>query len=72
MGGGALGGIVGSTVFRSADAPTYIPGLSVAMGSQVVILITVALLTVVFKSQNKKADRGEKVLEELPEFRYTS
>ncbi|KAL8869584.1 MAG: hypothetical protein Q9174_004167 [Haloplaca sp. 1 TL-2023] len=72
VGGGALGGIVGSTVFRSADAPAYVPGLSVAMGSQVVILITVGILTFVFKSQNKKADRGEKVLEGLPEFRYTA
>ncbi|KAL8993801.1 MAG: hypothetical protein Q9169_006072 [Polycauliona sp. 2 TL-2023] len=71
VGGGALGGIVGSTVFRSQDSPTYVPGLSVAMGSQVVILITVALLTVNFKAQNKKADKGEKILEDLEGFRYT-
>ena len=69
---GALGGIVGSTVFRSEDSPTYVPGLSVAMGSQVVILLVVGALTVVFKSNNKKADRGEKVLEDLPSFRYTA
>ncbi|KAI4246216.1 MAG: hypothetical protein L6R42_009983 [Xanthoria sp. 1 TBL-2021] len=71
VGGGALGGIVGSTVFRSKDSPTYVPGLSVAMGSQVVILLTVILLTVTFKSNNKKAERGEKILEDLPSFRYT-
>ncbi|KAL8951953.1 MAG: hypothetical protein Q9222_002105 [Ikaeria aurantiellina] len=71
VGGGALGGIVGSTVFRSQDSPTYVPGLSVAMGSQVVILLSVGVLTVVFRSDNKKADRGEKLLENLPSFRYT-
>ncbi|KAL8917054.1 MAG: hypothetical protein Q9208_008170 [Pyrenodesmia sp. 3 TL-2023] len=71
VGLGALGGIVGSTVFRSQDSPTYIPGLSVAIGSQVVILITVGILTVFFKSDNKKADRGEKILEDSPSFRYT-
>lgn len=71
VGMGALGGIVGSTVFRSQDNPTYIPGLSTAMGSQVVILLTVAALTLTFVANNKKADRGEKVLEDLPSFRYT-
>ncbi|CAL8582723.1 hypothetical protein XPA_008371 [Xanthoria parietina] len=71
VGGGALGGIVGSTVFRSQDSPTYVPGLAVAMGSQVVILLTVGVLTVTFRANNKKADRGEKILEDLPSFRYT-
>ncbi|KAL8683495.1 MAG: hypothetical protein Q9186_000535 [Xanthomendoza sp. 1 TL-2023] len=72
VGTGALGGIVGSTVFRSEDSPTYIPGLSVAMGSQVVILIAVGVLTMTFKSENKKADRGEKILEDSLPFRYTA
>ncbi|KAL8988717.1 MAG: hypothetical protein Q9177_002254 [Variospora cf. flavescens] len=72
VGMGALGGIVGSTVFRSEDSPTYVPGLSVAMGSQVLILLTVAALTLTFKANNKKADRGEKVLEDSPSFRYTA
>lgn len=71
VGGGALGGIVGSTVFRSEDSPTYVPGLSVAMGSQVIILILVTVLTFSFRSANKKADRGEKVLQGLTTFRYT-
>lgn len=72
VGFGALGGIVGSTVFRSEDAPGYVPGISVAMGSQVLILVLVGLLTIDFKRQNEKADRGEKVLEEGDKhFRYT-
>ncbi|KAL8781289.1 MAG: hypothetical protein Q9213_006064 [Squamulea squamosa] len=71
VGCGALGGIVGSTVFRSEDSPTYVPGLSVAMGSQVLILAAVGVLTVAFTTNNKKADRGEKILEDSPSFRYT-
>ena len=72
VGCGALGGIVGSTVFRSEDSPTYIPGLSVAMGSQCVILLAVGALTVAFKRNNREADRGEKILEYSPSFRYTA
>merc|ERR1711964_148691 len=72
VGFGSLGGIVGSTVFRSEDRPGYVPGISVAIGSQVVICLAVAALTLDFKRQNGKADRGEKVLEEGDaSFRYT-
>ena len=42
------------------------------MGSQALILVLIGLLTIDFKRQNKKADRGEKVLEEGDKhFRYT-
>jgi len=72
VGAGGLGGIVGSTVFRAKDSPKYTPGISVAMGAQVIIVITVGILTWDIKRQNKKADRGEKVLEEGDaSFRYT-
>ncbi|KAI7174152.1 hypothetical protein D0869_05265 [Hortaea werneckii] len=72
VGFGALGGIVGTTTFRSEDRPDYVPGISVAIGSQILILILVGFLTLDFKRQNAKADRGEKVLEEGNEhFRYT-
>ena len=71
VGMGAVGGIVGSTVFRSEDTPKYIPGLSVALGSQVVILVTVAALTINFRVANAQADRGERVLEDSDKFRYT-
>lgn len=72
VGFGSLGGIVGSTVFRSQDAPNYVPGISVAMGAQVLICMLVVVLTLEFKRQNGKADRREKVLEEGDAtFRYT-
>lgn len=69
---GGIGGIIGSTVFRSQDAPAYRPGISVAIGSQVVLCLVVAALTIDFRRQNGKAQRGEKVLEEGDaNFRYT-
>ena len=68
---GAIGGIVGSTVFRRQDAPGYVPGLSVAMGAQVVICILVTILTLAFKRNNAMADRGERILEFSEKFRYT-
>jgi len=34
-------------------------------------LIVVSLLTIHFYRSNRKADRGEKVIEDLPSFRYT-
>lgn len=72
VGFGAFGGIVGSTVFRSEDRPGYVPGISVAIGSQVLICIIVAVLTFDIRRMNRKAERGEIVLEEGDEnFRYT-
>jgi len=72
VGFGSLGGIVGSTVFRKQDRPGYVPGISVAIGSQVLICFLVAALTVAFRKQNARADRGEIRLEEGSEdFRYT-
>ncbi|GAB7366182.1 hypothetical protein MBLNU230_g7742t1 [Neophaeotheca triangularis] len=72
VGAGAIGGIVGSTTFRSEDGPDYIPGISTAMGAQVIIVLLVGVLTLAFRVQNKKAERGEKVLEQGDKhFRYT-
>ncbi|CZT10556.1 related to permease of the major facilitator superfamily [Rhynchosporium graminicola] len=72
VGFGSLGGIVGSTVFRSQDKPGYRPGISVAIGSQALVCFLVAILTLDFKRQNAKADRNEKVLEQGDaSFRYT-
>lgn len=59
-------------MFRSQDAPAYVPGLSTAIGAQIVVIILVVALTLDFRRQNGKADRGEKVLEEGDRnFRYT-
>ena len=57
---GGFGGIAGSLVFRSEDAPTYRPGLYACMACSVFIVI---VLTFAFRRLNAQADRGEKELE---------
>ncbi|KAM5429141.1 hypothetical protein McanCB21832_007953 [Microsporum canis] len=71
VGLGGIGGIAGSLVFRSQDAPEYIPGIWAAITSQLILLITAAALSWYFWRSNRKADRGELVIEESPSFRYT-
>lgn len=36
-----------------------------------IILVIVAALSIHFYVSNRKADKGEKVIEDLPSFRYT-
>lgn len=67
----ALQGIAGSTVFRQQDAPEWLPGIWACMICNALIIVIVVVNTVVFRRQNKRADRGEVVLEEDENFRYT-
>lgn len=71
VGMGGIGGIVGSTVFRARDAPGYVPGLSVAIGANVLILCIIGTLSLYFTRANAKADREGTVLEGEAGFRYT-
>jgi len=71
VGMGGVGGIIGSLVFRSQDSPSYHPGLWACIASQLIILVIVALLDLYFYVQNKKASRGELVIEGIEGFRYT-
>ncbi|TKX19387.1 MFS transporter-like protein 158 [Elsinoe australis] len=68
---GGIGGIAGSLIFRSQDAPGYVPGIIGTIVANVLIIIVAVLLTILFRARNAKADRGELVIEELEEFRYT-
>jgi hypothetical protein len=71
VGFGGLGGIAGSTIFRSQDSPRYLPGIWVCIGLNILIIITTIVNTIIFRKENAKAERGEKVLEEDANFRYT-
>ena len=68
---GGIGGIAGSLVFRSQDAPRYIPGVVACIVANATLMVIVGLLTLLFRHRNKKADRGELVINENREFRYT-
>lgn len=76
VGFGGIGGIAGGLVFRSQDAPDYHPGLYACIATSLLTLVILAITTVVFVIQNKRAARGEIELEDSDEdhqrgFRYT-
>lgn len=71
VGFGGLGGIVGSTVFRSQDAPNYRPGMYTTLIACALVIVITALLDLSFSRANKRAAAGERVIEKLEGFRYT-
>ncbi|KAK5069152.1 hypothetical protein LTR64_008695 [Lithohypha guttulata] len=71
VGAGGIGGIIGSTVFRTQDSPEYIPGITACMVAAAVIVIVTLLLDLKFSRANKRAAAGGKVIEGLEGFRYT-
>ncbi|KAL4966538.1 major facilitator superfamily domain-containing protein [Aspergillus stella-maris] len=71
IGGGSIGGILGTTVFRAQDAPDYIPGLLTTMLANAIIIVLVGALTLKFHRANKRVDAGGKAIEGLTGFKYT-
>ena len=68
---GGVGGIAGGLLFRTQDAPRYLPGVWACMACAVLVLAIFVLLSIQFQLQNIKADRHGRVLEGLVGFRYT-
>ncbi|KAL4902729.1 hypothetical protein BDW74DRAFT_186690 [Aspergillus multicolor] len=71
VGFGGIGGIAGSLVFREQDKPHYRPGIWCAIACNLLLMLIVVVQSVWFKIANKKAERGEKLIEGVPGFRYT-
>ncbi|KAL4974565.1 major facilitator superfamily domain-containing protein [Aspergillus desertorum] len=71
IGGGSIGGILGTTVFRAQDAPNYRPGLLTTVLANAVIILIVGVLTLKFYRANKRVDGGGKPIEGLTGFKYT-
>lgn len=71
VGLGGVGGIAGSLVFRSQDAPTYRPGIYAAIACNILVILLVCALSVYFTICNRKQARGQKVIEGQEGFRYT-
>ncbi|KAJ6005034.1 hypothetical protein N7540_012833 [Penicillium herquei] len=71
IGLGGTGGIVGSLVFRSQDAPKYLPGIYACLTANGLIIAITTVTVVYFLTQNKLADKGLAIIEGLPSFRYT-
>ena len=53
------------------DAPNYIPGIIATLAILGFDAVIAAVSVVFLHRLNKKADRGEIIIEESPEFRYT-
>jgi len=66
-----LGGIIGSLIFRSQDAPHYFPGLIASTALALLTIVLIVLLDVYFIVQNGKQATTGKILEDLQGFRYT-
>ncbi|KAG9252424.1 major facilitator superfamily domain-containing protein [Emericellopsis atlantica] len=71
IGFGGIGGITRSLVFRRQDSPQYRPGVYACMSCSLLVILIVAINAVYFRRCNKKADKGEMVIEGDPNFRYT-
>ncbi len=71
IGGGAIGGIIGTSVFRPIDAPGYSPCILACLITNVLIITAVAALSLKFHCANKRVDAGGKAIEHHPGFKYT-
>ncbi|KAF2848883.1 MFS general substrate transporter [Plenodomus tracheiphilus IPT5] len=68
---GGIGGIAGALIFRTEDAPNYVPGFAACMACNVLVILIVIVMTWYFKKCNAQADRGERVLLNDATFRFT-
>lgn len=71
VGAGGIGGIIGGTVFRTQDAPEYVPGIIACMIAAGLIVVIALALDLKFMRANKRAASGGKPIEGLVGFRYT-
>ncbi|KAI1306387.1 retrograde regulation protein 2 [Xylaria venustula] len=65
------GGIAGSFIVRSQEAPRYLTAIWVCIGSHILMIIIVAVFSAYFHFANKLAASGKVVLEGVEGFRYT-
>ncbi|KAF2276984.1 phthalate transporter-like protein [Westerdykella ornata] len=64
VGFGGIGGIAGGLIFRTQDAPGYRPGLYACIACCLLNIVIILCNTVLFRHQNRRADRGEVELED--------
>ncbi|CAG8961792.1 hypothetical protein HYFRA_00006335 [Hymenoscyphus fraxineus] len=67
---GAVGGVCGSVIFRTQDAPKYTPGMWATIGMQFLYIVIMSYMSYFFTKENQLADEGEKILEGKEGYRY--
>jgi MFS family permease len=70
---GGIGGVLATVVYRSKDAPRYVPGLAVTLGAEVVLLTLLGITTFHYNRLNRLVRSGKRKepLEGQPGFYYT-
>ncbi|KAL4894136.1 major facilitator superfamily domain-containing protein [Aspergillus ambiguus] len=68
---GGTGGIVGALVFRSQDAPTYLPGIYASLACCGLSIILIGAISLHLRRMNHRATCEGAVLEGVPGFLYT-
>ncbi|PGH17691.1 hypothetical protein AJ80_04698 [Polytolypa hystricis UAMH7299] len=68
---GAVGGVYASVTFMEKESPTYVTGLWAGMATQIFMVLACIGMTWFHWVQNKKAERGEIIIEGREGFRYT-
>ncbi|KAJ9656991.1 hypothetical protein H2198_004591 [Neophaeococcomyces mojaviensis] len=66
-----LGGIAGSYIVRSHEAPKYITAIWVSIGSHLLMICLVLICTAFFWRANRRARKGNGIIEGVTDFRYT-
>jgi hypothetical protein len=67
---GAVGGIIGSLIFRGQDAPSYGPGIYTTIGLTAYMVFALAFMVYIYNARNKAADRSGVHIAGVPGFRY--
>ena len=70
IGCGAVGGIIGSLIFRGQDAPGYGPGIYTTIGLTTWMVFALAFMVFIYNKRNKAADRDGTHIAGVPGFRY--
>lgn len=67
---GAIGGIIGSLIFRGQDAPSYGPGIYTTIGLTVYMVFALSFMVYIYWKRNRSADRDGTDIGGVPGFRY--
>lgn len=68
---GAIGGIIGSLIFRGQDAPTYSPGIYTTIGMSVYMIAGLSVLIALSVQKNRRLAQGGTVPGAPEGFRFS-
>ncbi|KAL9101140.1 MAG: hypothetical protein Q9163_003565 [Psora crenata] len=66
-----LGGVAGSFIVRSNEAPRYLTAVWVSLGSHIMMIGIVMACSIYFFMANKRQAKGKQLIENTDGFRYT-